>query len=96
MLHSYLKVNDHCATCGEPLHHQRADDGPPWLTIMIVGHIIGPGMLYVFTAWQPDPLIMALGFCTFAIVLSLYLLPRLKGVFVAIQWANRMHGFGDT
>ena len=27
------------------------------------------------------------------IVLSLYLLPRLKGVVVALQWARHMHGF---
>ena len=26
--------------------------------------------------------------------LSLYLLPRLKGALVAVQWAKRMHGFG--
>jgi uncharacterized protein (DUF983 family) len=29
-----------------------------------------------------------------AVALSLALLPRLKGVIVAIQWSRRMHGFG--
>jgi len=28
------------------------------------------------------------------VALSLYLLPRLKGVFVGLQWAKRMYGFG--
>jgi uncharacterized protein (DUF983 family) len=28
------------------------------------------------------------------VALSLYLLPRLKGALVAVQWAKRMHGFG--
>ena len=28
-----------------------------------------------------------------AVALSLFLLPRLKGIFVAVQWAKRMHGF---
>ena len=28
------------------------------------------------------------------VALSLFLLPRLKGVMIAIQWAKRMHGFG--
>jgi len=28
------------------------------------------------------------------VALSLYLLPRLKGALVAVQWARRMHGFG--
>jgi uncharacterized protein (DUF983 family) len=33
-------------------------------------------------------------FATGCVALSLFLLPRLKGVIVAIQWAKRMHGFG--
>jgi uncharacterized protein (DUF983 family) len=28
------------------------------------------------------------------VAMSLFLLPRLKGALVAIQWAKRMHGFG--
>jgi uncharacterized protein (DUF983 family) len=31
-----------------------------------------------------------------SVALSLYLLPRLKGLVVAIQWSRRMHGFGGT
>lgn len=38
---SYLKVNDTCPNCGEELHHQRADDAPPYVTIFVVGHIVG-------------------------------------------------------
>jgi hypothetical protein len=30
------------------------------------------------------------------IALSLYLLPRVKGALVAMQWALRMHGFGES
>ena len=38
---------------------------------------------------------MALGFSAVFVALSLWLLPRLKGIFVGLQWAKRMHGFGD-
>ena len=38
---AYLKVSDACEACGEELHHQRADDAPPYMTIFVVGHI-GP------------------------------------------------------
>ena len=38
---------------------------------------------------------MALGFSTVFVGLSLWLLPRLKGAFIGLQWAKRMHGFGD-
>jgi len=27
--------------CGEELYHHRADDAPPYLTILVVGHIVG-------------------------------------------------------
>ena len=40
LLKSYLKVNDTCTVCREELHHHRADDGPAYLTILIVGHLM--------------------------------------------------------
>ena len=96
MMDGFLKVRHTCFVCGEELHHHRADDGPPYLTILIVAHIIGPVMLSVYTAWQPEPLLMASLFSVGAIALSLYLLPRLKGLIVGLQWAHRLHGFGRS
>ncbi len=90
----YLKVADQCPVCRLDLHHHRADDGPAYLTILIVGHLMAPLILYVFTIFRPDPLVTATIFTVGCVALSLYLLPRLKGVVVAIQWAKRMHGFG--
>lgn len=94
LLRGYLTVREACPVCGEALHHQRADDGPAYLTILIVGHVLAPILLYVFTEYDPDPLIAASVFSVGAVALSLYLLPRLKGALVAVQWAKRMHGFG--
>ena len=91
---SYLKVRDTCDVCAEALHHQRADDGPAYLTILIVGHILAPLLFYVFVHYRPDPWVLAAIFTTFTVALSLYLLPRLKGGLVALQWSKRMHGFG--
>ncbi len=95
ILRGYLKVRDNCAACGEELHHHRADDGPAYLTIVIVGKIMAPSLLWVFTAFRPDPLVLATVFSVGSVALSLYLLPRLKGAIVGFQWAKRMHGFGD-
>ncbi len=94
VLQGYLTVREGCAVCGEALHHQRADDGPAYLTIMIVGHVLGPLMLWIYTEFRPEPLIMATGFSIAAVAMSLYLLPRLKCMMVGFQWAKRMHGFG--
>ncbi|MEL6683030.1 MAG: DUF983 domain-containing protein [Pseudomonadota bacterium] len=90
----YLKVTDTCDTCGEELHHHRADDGPAYLTILLVAHIIGFAIHIMWVAWRPEPWVMATVLSVGAVALSLVLLPRLKGMIVGIQWARRMHGFG--
>ncbi len=93
LLRSYLKVNDTCKVCREELHHHRADDGPAYLTILIVGHIMAPLLLLSFQYWRPDPLMLFSVFAVGCVALSLYLLPRLKGAIVGLQWARHMHGF---
>ncbi|MEP2715782.1 DUF983 domain-containing protein [Pseudophaeobacter sp.] len=93
LLHSYLKVNDSCATCGQELHHNRADDGPAYLTILIVGHLLGFVLHIAYVSYRPDPLTLALIMSAVTISASLALLPRMKGLVVAYQWAKRMHGF---
>ncbi|WP_188608679.1 DUF983 domain-containing protein [Chelatococcus reniformis] len=92
----FLKVNDHCPACGEAFHHHRADDLPPYLVIVIVGHIVGSGILAAetYSDW-PAWLHMAL-WPTVTVVLSLLLLQPVKGAVVALQWANGMHGFGGV
>ena len=94
LMHSYLKVRDTCPVCGEAFHHQRADDGPAYLTLLIVGHLLAPLIFFVFTHFRPEPLTMVAVFSVLCVGLSLYLLPRLTGAMVGLHWAKRMHGFG--
>lgn len=96
MLKGYLKVRDHCPVCLEDLHHHRADDGPAYLTILIVGHLMAPLLLVVFEMWRPEPLVLIAIFSIGTVGLSLYLLPRLKGAMIGFQWARQMHGFGNS
>lgn len=95
LLSGYLRVIPTCTVCREELHHHRADDGPAYLTILIVAHILTPGLFIVFTTWRPDPLTLFTIFAVGSTALSLYLLPRLKGAIVGFQWARQMHGFAD-
>ena len=90
----YLTVAPVCTVCGEDFTAQRADDGPAYLTILIVGHVMAPLFLWSFFRWQPEPVVMISVFTAGTVALSLFLLPRLKGALVALQWAKRMHGFG--
>lgn len=96
LFQGYLAVRDTCPICGEELHHHRADDGPAYLTILLVGHLMAPLLLAVFVNFRPDPLVLFTIFAIGAVGLSLYLLPRLKGAIIGFQWARMMHGFAPS
>jgi uncharacterized protein (DUF983 family) len=90
----FLKVTPTCAHCGAALHHQRADDAPPYFTIFIVGHIMIPLVFIVERVWQPSYLIHAALWLPLTLGLTLALMPIVKGAVVGLQWALGMHGFG--
>ena len=94
LFRSYLNVTDLCPECGEALHHQRADDGPAYMTVLLVSHLGAPLLLVFFVAFRPSAATMIVGFGLGAVILSLLLLPRIKGAMIGLQWAKRMHGFG--
>ncbi len=89
----YLKVGDTCGNCTEELHHHRADDAPPYFTIFIVGHIVVPLALIAERAWQPPIWLHMALWLPLTVLLTLVLLPSVKGAVVGLQWALRMHGF---
>lgn len=90
---SFLKVNDACPSCGEELHHQRADDLPAYVTMFVVGHIVVGLVMMVETRYAPEFWVHALIWPPLLLGLSLLLLPRIKGAAIGLQWALRMHGF---
>lgn len=90
---SYLKVMPACGQCSEELHHHRADDAPPYFTILLVGHLIVPLALYVETFYRPPLWVHAAMWLPTAVIAALLSLPVIKGALVALQWALYMHGF---
>jgi uncharacterized protein (DUF983 family) len=95
LFHAFLKVTDHCEACGEDFSHQRADDFPAYIVILIVGHILVPIALLVETEYSPSYPVQLAVWLPLALVLSLALLQPVKGAIVGLQWALRMHGFGE-
>jgi uncharacterized protein (DUF983 family) len=94
MFVKFMKVTDTCDHCSEELHHQRADDAPPYFTIFIVGHIIIPLVFIVERMWHPSYIIHAALWLPLILGLTFMLMPTVKGAVVGLQWALRMHGFG--
>jgi uncharacterized protein (DUF983 family) len=96
MFRRYLKVSHYYAACGEALHHHRADDAPPYFTIVIVGHVVASLVLMVEMTYRPLLWVHAAIWLPLTVVLTLFLLPRVKCALVALQWALRMHGFAEA
>ena len=96
LFRKYLKVAQLCAACGEELHHHRADDLPPYIAIVIVGHILVGVMLHLEMSMQVPPWVYFATMVPLSVVLPLAMLPSIKGAVVGLQWANRMHGFAPA
>lgn len=94
MYNAFLKVVPACPDCGTELHHQRADDAPPYFTMFIVGHVVIAALLAVEKKFQPALEVHLALWLPLTAGLSLWLLPRIKGALIGQQWALRMHGFG--
>jgi uncharacterized protein (DUF983 family) len=94
MFRAYLGVTPRCPVCHEDLSPQRADDAPAYLTLLIVCHVVGAGVLLSDNILPQAPLLVLVLFWLAATALmSILILPRMKGAVVGYQWALRMHGF---
>jgi uncharacterized protein (DUF983 family) len=93
LFRAYLKPVDNCAACGEDMTPQRADDAPPYFTMVIVGHIVVPIMLAVALATEWSNLTHMMIWLPLTAALTLGLLQPVKGATIALQWALYMHGF---
>lgn len=85
----YLKQADACSACGLRTGDIRADDGPAWATILLVGHLVSPAFVIFATRNEAFPLLPFLIVAGLMIGLGGILLPRMKGMFIGIIWAAR-------
>jgi len=93
MFRAFVKVADACPRCGEELHHQRADDFPAYLVIVITGHVLVPIILAVEIELAPPIWLSMTLWPSLALAMTLGLLQPVKGAVVAVQWYGGMHGF---
>ncbi|MEM9616792.1 MAG: DUF983 domain-containing protein [Pseudomonadota bacterium] len=92
----YTTTARQCAECGLDLSGHQADDAPPYLTILVVGHVLIPVALAVKQLFDPVLWLQFAIWLPLIILATFWLLPITKGAMVGLQWANRMHGFGDS
>jgi uncharacterized protein (DUF983 family) len=88
---AYLKVQP-CPACGHDNTAYPADDGPAYLTILLVGHLLIAPLLLLPWIWEAHPaLVIAVTLPALAAV-SLLALPVIKGGFVGLQWGLNHKG----
>ncbi len=89
----FLKPVANCKVCGEDYTHQRADDAPPYFTMVIVGHLLVPVLLAVQLTSHLTVAQHLMIWLPLTGILTVGLLQPVKGAIIALQWALRMHGF---
>ena len=88
---AYLKVQP-CPACGHDNAQYPADDAGPYFTIILMGHlVVAPLLIFPFIWRAPTALVLATILPAVA-VLTLLLLPRVKGAIIGLHWALRCRG----
>lgn len=89
----FLKTVERCNACGLELSHHRADDAPPYFTMLIVGHVVVALVLFAEITYSPPVWLHMVLWLPLTLILSLVLMRPIKGAIIGVQWALQMHGF---
>jgi len=90
LFNGFLRVATECGHCGAPLGLARADDAPPYFTILIVGHIVIPAMLIMQRLDDPPTWLLSVIFVPLTLILSLGLIRPIKGATVGLMLCFNM------
>lgn len=96
-LQGFLDVKPACSACRLPLGAaHRADDLPPYLTILVAGHVMVPLVVAVERAGGAPAWVGYGLWPLLAVALCIVLLRPIKGSIVGLQWAWALHGFSGA
>jgi uncharacterized protein (DUF983 family) len=85
----YLTMGPACDKCGTDFEPCRADDAPAYFTILLVGHIVVPGILIAEQMFKPDTMVQLAIWLPVTLIATLALLPIIKGGTIAAIWATK-------
>ncbi len=86
----YLKVEPTCAVCGHRNSVYRADDGPAYFTILLVGHLVVAPLLFMSFIWTWPPFLTAVLTLPLLALITLTVLPFIKGALIGFMWSRRI------
>ncbi|MFA6117476.1 MAG: DUF983 domain-containing protein [Sphingomonas sp.] len=95
LFYKFLKPLDYCPACGQDWTHQNADDFPPYIVILVTGHVVVTGMASLEAAFHPPSWVHIALWIPLIIILAIGLIQPAKGGVIAYQWWHGMGGFGE-
>lgn len=87
LFRGYGTVVETCPSCGQEHGLYRSDDAPAYATIFVVGHLVVPLMLMVYMRTNWETWVHISLWLPITLILTLLLLPPIKGGIIGLQWA---------
>ena len=82
----FLRVVPACSFCAAKLGLARSDDLPPYITILVVGHIVVPLLVWLERAQSPPMWVTAAIFLPLTLILTFALMRPVKGGTVGLMF----------
>ena len=89
MFKGFITIADKCDHCGLDYKFADAGDGPAIFVMLIAGFIIVGAALWLEVSYEPPMWVYFVIFLPLTLIVCLGMLRPLKGVLVALQYANR-------
>ena len=90
LLSGYLTIRSPCEVCGTDNTIYPSDDFPPYLTILVVGHVLVPLLIWTDRAYAPPIWVQSAIWLPATTFMCLLVLPFMKGATVGLCWATDM------
>jgi uncharacterized protein (DUF983 family) len=90
LFNGFLRLVKECRNCAAPLGLARADDAPPYLTILVTGHVVIPLMFMVDRMSDLSTWTMSAIFLPLTFFMALGLLRPIKGGTVGVMLTLNM------
>ncbi len=89
----FLKPVERCPLCAQDWTLHAADDFPPYVSIIVTGHVMAPVMILLGSATALSAGLTVAIALVMAVTMLITLLQPAKGAIIALQWWMGMQGF---
>lgn len=85
----FITIAEKCEVCGQDFKFADSGDGPAIFVMLIAGFVIVGAALWLEIAYEPPFWVYFVVFLPLTLIVCLGMLRPLKGVLVALQYANK-------